>query len=297
MTDLDSNNGFKTLVSQNDDDVEPARKKASSLLLYKAAIASLAILAAVLLIVDILLVIHYIKGGNTHRSIDDTESIKKELIKLEQSYKFAVRNLSDAEKKLESEMRRQTQSNWELDHHKRRTKDYEVQLDTILKNVSSLKLHLAHTENGCRHCPVGWILLNSMCYYFALSPLDGKKSWRHARHFCQIHGGDLITIDSIEEEIATMNYLRNRTGPSMNFYNFWIGLYFSKEGLWRWGDGRDLIEGYWADGESSDEVQEDCAALYSTENFFRAWISIHCTNVAKWICEQDPSPNHLRQYS
>ncbi|XP_019712973.1 CD209 antigen-like protein C [Hippocampus comes] len=291
MTDLDSNRGFDTLLSQNEDDVEPARKKrqqASRVILYKAAIANLAILAAILLIVDILLLNQNIMRHDTHRYVDDAELIEIELIKLQESYKSAVRNMSEANKRLDGETRRQTESNWEFEHHKRRTKDYEVQLDKIMKDVTYLKSYLPVIANGCSYCPIGWILMNSACYYFALSRTDRQKSWQNARDFCQMYGGDLIAIDSIEEEIATINYLRGHADLSVNSYNFWIGLYFHNEELWRWTDGRDLVEGYWADGESSDDVHQDCAALYSTENVFSAWISIGCINSGKWICEKSP---------
>ncbi|XP_077394022.1 C-type lectin domain family 10 member A-like isoform X2 [Festucalex cinctus] len=292
MSGMDSNNGFNTLISQNEDDVEPASKKgrqASSVILYKAAIASLAILGAVLLIVDIFLVSHYTTRRNTNRPLDDAELIEGELIKLQESYKLAVRNMSDAKKELAREMSRQTHSNWEFEHHKRRTKDYEVQLDEITKDVTYLKSYIPFIEDGCSRCPLGWILMNSACYYFALSQFDARKSWQNARDFCQMYGGDLIDIDSLDEEIATMNHLISNADVTMSSSNFWIGLYFHKEGLWRWADGSDLIEGYWADGESSDDVHQNCAALYGTKNVFTAWISIECTSRSRWICEKAPS--------
>ena len=56
------------------------------------------------------------------------------------------------------------------------------------------------TDDGCKHCPAGWILRNSICYYFAF-PEDGLKSWQNARDYCKVYGGDLAIIDSIDKEV------------------------------------------------------------------------------------------------
>ena len=58
------------------------------------------------------------------------------------------------------------------------------------------------TADGCKHCPPGWLLMNSVCYYFSFSNKAGLKSWQKAREFCQMHGGDLLVIDSKDKEVS-----------------------------------------------------------------------------------------------
>nr|XP_057946098.1 C-type lectin domain family 12 member B-like [Doryrhamphus excisus] len=292
MSELDLKVGFGTPNSENNADMETSghnSKPASYVILCRAATASLVILAVVLLIVDIHLAIKYVMLHDTNQLPND-EAIEKDLMKLEESYQHAVGNITNAKRQLYYVMERQIQTNWEFEHQNRRTRDYEVQIDEITKDVVHLKSYLPMIEGGCRHCPLGWSLINSVCYYFALSQSVGLKSWQEAREFCQLYGGDLIIIDSKDKQNATMNYLRSHAGTSSD--NFWIGLtWFQQERLWRWADGRDLVEGFWQVRASNNYGHQQCVALYNRENFFTAWISIECDFQSKWICEKAPSNN------
>ena len=58
---------------------------------------------------------------------------------------------------------------------------------------------------------MGWVFVNSACYYFSYSQRDGARSWEKARQFCQDDGGDLVIIDSQDKEVsyyfsANINY-------------------------------------------------------------------------------------------
>ncbi|XP_044023305.1 perlucin-like protein isoform X2 [Siniperca chuatsi] len=144
--------------------------------------------------------------------------------------------------------------------------------------------------DGCRHCPPGWILMNSLCYYFSFSDNAGIKSWQKARNFCQMYGGDLAVIDTKDKENSTVNLLIHKKDPSKSLAGFWIGLRdVHEEGTWKWLDGTTLVEGYWNDGEPNDVNNEDCAAVYPRENFFKAWNDVGCANAMKWICEKAPT--------
>lgn len=57
------------------------------------------------------------------------------------------------------------------------------------------------TEEGCRQCLPGWTVINSMCYFFALSEELSRRSWMDARHFCKRQGSDLLVINSREEHV------------------------------------------------------------------------------------------------
>lgn len=288
--------GFKTLICEEDlhNEEHPLHHQSNwhdaSMFTgrwYRLAAVSLALLAAVLLILDIGLGVHYNKLTDTHLTLDDTERISKELGDLQDTYKAAVETMKDARKQLDSEMSRQTQTNWEFEHQTKRSSDYKSQIETITKEIETMRSHLPMISNGCKHCPAGWILMNSVCYYFPLKS-DQVKNWKESRDFCQLHGGDLIIINSQDKENFTVNFLINhKSTPPMGF---WIGLRdLHEEGTWKWWDGTFLYEGYWHDGEPNNLHEEDCAAVYPIENFFKAWNDAGCGSRMKWICEKAPT--------
>ncbi|XP_045919476.1 CD209 antigen-like protein E [Micropterus dolomieu] len=294
--------GFNTLICQEDmtteehpytnfnqDRQQVSTPSMTSWRPTRLAAVSLALLAAVLLIVDISLGVHYNNLKDTHLKLDDTERISNEMIKLQDNYKAAIKNMTGYKKQLDSEMSRQKPTNWELEHQTKRSQDYQVQIVKMTEDIASLRSHIPMINDGCRHCPPGWILMNSLCYYFSFSDYTGLKTWQKARDFCQMHGGDLAVIDTKDKENSTVNHLRHNEDPSKHM-GFWIGLRdVHEEGTWRWLDGTRLVEGYWKDGEPNDVNSEDCATVYPKENFFKAWNDNSCEVKHKWICEKAPT--------
>lgn len=86
---------------------------------------------------------------DTHLTIDDTEHIENELNKLQETYKTAIKTMKDAKKQVDSEMSRQTQTNWELEHQTKRTSDYEAQIKKITGDIASLRSHLPMIRETC----------------------------------------------------------------------------------------------------------------------------------------------------
>lgn len=74
-----------------------------------------------------------------HRTITD---IGSEVAKLQASYNIAIQSRDEAKKQLAREMSEQQLTKWELEHQKRRTKDYEKQNDKIKMEIASLKSHM-----------------------------------------------------------------------------------------------------------------------------------------------------------
>ncbi|XP_005916858.1 C-type lectin domain family 4 member M [Haplochromis burtoni] len=216
----ETNGGFQTLVYEDDlhEEEYPPYHQSNRIQVsmftmspgrrHRLAAACLALLAAVLLILNVGLGIHYNKLTDSHLTLDDTERISKELINLQDTYKTAVETMKDARKQLDSEMSRQTQTNWELEHQTKRSNDYKSQMEKITKEIEAMRTRLSMLSDGCKHCPAGWILMNSVCYYFPLKSNE-FKTWKESRDFCQLQGGDLIIIDSQDEENLTVNYLMN----------------------------------------------------------------------------------------
>ncbi|XP_019204169.1 CD209 antigen-like protein 2 [Oreochromis niloticus] len=294
----ETNGGFQTLVYEDDLHKEeyppyhqPNRIQVSMFTMspgrrHRLAAVCLALLAAVLLILNIGLGIHYNKLTDSHLTLDDTERISKELVDLQDTYKTAVETMKDASKQVDSEMSRQMQTNWELEHQTKRSNDYKSQMEKVTKEIETMRSYLSMLSDGCKHCPAGWILMNSVCYYFPLKSNE-VKTWKESRDFCQLQGGDLIIIDSRDEENTTVNYLKNYEAHTV--MRFWIGLTdVHEEGTWKWWDGTLLAEGYWNDGEPNDHNNEDCAALYPKANFYKSWNDVKCDAQMKWICEKAP---------
>ncbi|XP_017268540.1 CD209 antigen-like protein E [Kryptolebias marmoratus] len=302
---VDPDGGFNTLICQEDleDDELKTYSQSNQQKLQaslfrtspgtgsRLAAVILMLLAAVLLIVNISLGVHYSNLTDTHLTLKDTERIGKELGELQESYKTAIGAMKGAHMQLDSELNRQQQTNWELEHQTKRRKDFEMQADTVTKDLAKLRTRLPEITVSCKHCPPGWILMNSVCYYFSFADNGGLKSWLKARDFCRIHGGDLIIINSKDKENATVNYLLSHQDPSKTQKSFWMGLRDSQEeGTWKWLDGTVLDEGYWQDGEPNDyDKNEDCAEIFPSINFFKAWNDLKCSDLQNWICEKAPT--------
>ncbi|KAM7402959.1 hypothetical protein PAMA_003742 [Pampus argenteus] len=241
VSDCDPNVGFNSLICE-DEDQQVSNMMPSKHLRLVAV--SFMLLAAALLLVDISLGVHYNKLTDTHLTLDDTQLISSELIKLQDSYKNATENMKVAGKQLDRETSQQTPTNWEFEHETKRSSDYKVRIDQMKKDIATMTSHLAMIDDGCKHCPVGWILMDSACYYFPFSNIDGFKSWDAAREYCQIHGGDLAVIDSKDKENSTVNHLMNNKETVQSMMGFWIGLRdHHEEGTWTWMDGTILVQG------------------------------------------------------
>ncbi|XP_054894795.1 CD209 antigen-like protein E [Poeciliopsis prolifica] len=252
----------------------------------RLAAVILVLLASLLLILDIALGVHYSRLQETHLTLKDTETLEKDLVELHKQYKTAVENIYATQKQLHGEMESQKETMWELEHQTKRTEDYKVLIEKVTQDLGKLRSQIPKISNGCTHCPPGWLFVNLVCYYFS-SNNAGLKSWQKAREFCQIYGGDLPVIDTKDKEKTIVSYLLNHDPES----GFWFGLRDSKEeGTWHWLDGTSLVEGYWKVGQPDDyHSNEDCAAVYPNENFFKAWNDLECGSRQNWICEKAPT--------
>uniref|UniRef100_A0A3P9DKY2 C-type lectin domain-containing protein n=1 Tax=Maylandia zebra TaxID=106582 RepID=A0A3P9DKY2_9CICH len=115
----------------------------------------------------------------------------------------------------------------------------------------------------------------SFCYYFSIS----QSSWKQSRDECRAKGGDLVKIDSREEQDK-----------------FWIGLTDSAvEGRWLWVDGSLLDESlkFWAGKEPNNVTEgdpdgEDCVRM--GEEFenkdLKCWFDQSCSKPQRSICEK-----------
>nr|XP_015825661.2 CD209 antigen-like protein E [Nothobranchius furzeri] len=254
---------------------------------YKMFTVSLAVLALILLVVDIGLGVYYYKLTDG----DVVKDISSEIAKLQISYNAAVQGRDDALKLLATERSQQQVTRWEHEHLTARIKDYGNQVERIQMDIATLKSQLPMIREGCRHCAPGWTFLSSTCFYFPFASTYSRTVWQEARQSCQRLGGDLVVLDSRDKQVALFNFIntfRNPTGI-LHLSGFWIGLTDAEdEGVWKWLDGTKLKEGFWSIGEPNNVNNEDCAAIYPTDNPFMAWNDAPCEFRLKWICESAP---------
>uniref|UniRef100_A0A3Q2VJS6 C-type lectin domain-containing protein n=1 Tax=Haplochromis burtoni TaxID=8153 RepID=A0A3Q2VJS6_HAPBU len=133
-------------------------------------------------------------------------------------------------------------------------------------------------DQACYKCEEGWEQHGGKCYYFSIS----KSSWNKSRDECRAKRGDLVKIDSREEQDK-----------------FWIGLTDSAvEGRWLWVDGSQLNQSltFWrmkepdnwngTHGEHPDG--EDCVRMgeKSEADSLEWWFDAFCSKPHRSICKK-----------
>lgn len=166
--------------------------------------------------------------------------------------------MKGAQKQLNIERDSQTETIFELDHQKKRSKDYQVQIGQLQWEVSTMRSHLPIISkknailfkmnglfslilkiltvllffaigDGCKYCPEGWLFLNSYCYFYPFSARFGLKTWQQAREFCQMYGGDLLVIDSKDKEVGKYHFSCRMKNV---FQNYLVYIPFHRTQLW-----------------------------------------------------------------
>uniref|UniRef100_A0A3Q1HCV8 C-type lectin domain-containing protein n=1 Tax=Anabas testudineus TaxID=64144 RepID=A0A3Q1HCV8_ANATE len=149
-------------------------------------------------------------------------------------------------------------------------------------------------DDTCPKCEEGWELHGGKCYYFSTS----KSTWYQSRDYCRCKGGDLVKIDSREEQVE--KHLRQKMNNDHDV--FWIGLTDSKEeGKWLWVDDSPLNTSlaFWGDtpkqpdnwtGNNGENLPEgeDCVVMgkKSGADDLKCWVDVFCKRNYKSICEK-----------
>ncbi|XP_067338334.1 CD209 antigen-like [Channa argus] len=169
--------------------------------------------------------------------------------------------------------------------------------ETMMKTLQTLKteneaMKKNLTDEPCQKCEEGWELHGGKCYYFSNKP----SSWNQSREECVRRGGDLVKIDSREEQSFLEERLRNKMNEAED--KFWIGLTDSREeGRWLWVDGSELDTSltFWSRNEpdnwkrnNGDPDGEDCVRMGEKggADDLKCWFDQSCNNPHKSICEK-----------
>ncbi|KAL3984236.1 C-type lectin domain family 4 member E [Sarotherodon galilaeus] len=148
-------------------------------------------------------------------------------------------------------------------------------------------------DDPCYKCEEGWELHGEKCYYFSVN----KSSWNESRDECRAKEGDLVKIDSREEQTFLERRLRAVMTEAED--KFWIGLTDSAvEGRWVWVDGSPLNESlkFWTgnepdnwNGHNGEHPEgEDCARMGKKGGAvdLKCWFDAFCSDPYKSICEK-----------
>ncbi|XP_078385089.1 perlucin-like protein isoform X2 [Oculina patagonica] len=123
------------------------------------------------------------------------------------------------------------------------------------QNGDILKVLQIIAETLGHPCPSGWTRFNNYCYLVSRS----SKSWSDAQTYCRSLGGDLVKINSAEENEFVLQLVRQKA-PSVN--HVWIGLKWYPNAFY-WNDFS--VPGYknWAPGEpNGKDIKLKCGRMW-----------------------------------
>lgn len=106
-------------------------------------------------------------------------------------------------------------------------------------------------------CPTGWILFNNNCYLINDSD---SKTWLQAQTFCRSLKGELVKINSAEENDFVWDLVK-RQATSVRYV--WIGLKWnSTANGFYWYDHSVPVYNNWNTGEPNGRASEPCGLMY-----------------------------------
>ncbi|XP_007257419.2 hepatic lectin [Astyanax mexicanus] len=259
---------------------------------YRLASISLGILSAVFLIIIIGLGVQVNKVNDSHSTLSlNSSKISSQLAQLKSEHKSLTESKKVLENQHQEDAKRIKSFQSDLNTQTRLKNDLQTQNRALQEEKRKLKSQLTNMEDNCGQCLPNWVLMNSTCYFFAVSDTLPRKSWSAGRLECTKKEADLLVINSKEEqEFITDTLKALRYNLPFSYRNgFWMGLKDEHtEGVWKWLNGTIMTEGYWMDGEPNDDMGiEDCAAVYPTINPMQSWNDVPCSHPLKWICEKE----------
>jgi len=104
-------------------------------------------------------------------------------------------------------------------------------------------------------CPSGWEDFDDYCYLVSSS----FKSWSQALAYCNSLGGELVKINSQEENEFVLNVVRDKAS---SVEQVWIGMSWNSNAQdFFWSDGWIPVYENWANGEPNGFSLEPCTQM------------------------------------
>ncbi|XP_030827447.1 LOW QUALITY PROTEIN: macrophage mannose receptor 1-like [Camarhynchus parvulus] len=133
-------------------------------------------------------------------------------------------------------------------------------------------------------CAEGWDRASraDSCLKFFVREGNQKKSWFEAEEFCREIGGNLVTINTREDQILLWQLASDK---GLNTQAFWIGLFLLNpdEGF-SWIDGSPVIYENWEEDEPNNYKELEHCVMFNRSPQMR-WNDLHCEHLLNWICE------------
>ncbi|KAM6134402.1 LOW QUALITY PROTEIN: macrophage mannose receptor 1-like [Pterocles gutturalis] len=133
-------------------------------------------------------------------------------------------------------------------------------------------------------CAEGWDGASwaDSCFGFFVREGNLKKSWFEAEEFCREIGGNLVTINTREDQILLWQLTSDK---GLHTQGFWIGLFLlNPDERFAWIDGSPVIYENWDEHElHSHEELEHCVMFNRSPQM--CWNNLHCEHLLNWICE------------
>ncbi|KAF4084260.1 hypothetical protein AMELA_G00126510 [Ameiurus melas] len=259
---------------------------------YRLAATILGVLSVVFLFAVIGLSVHINRLSGKHGILSLNSSIiSSQLARLESDHKSLTESKNTLQNKHDEDVKLMKSLQINLSRETRLKNELNSQKQKLEEDKQKLQSQISNLEGHCGKCLPNWVLMNTTCFYFAVSSTTPRRGWNAGRDDCKKKGADLVVIDTKEKQefiVMTLKALRYNL-PFSYSNGFWIGLTDDHtEGHWKWLNETTLTEGYWMDGEPNDEMSiEDCAAVYPTNNPMMAWNDAPCSHPQKWICEKE----------
>ncbi|XP_066578177.1 C-type lectin domain family 4 member C [Amia ocellicauda] len=130
-----------------------------------------------------------------------------------------------------------------------------------------------------------WVPFQNNYYHFS----PDVMTWQESREKCMSLGGDLVIVNSKEEQDFLNRMAWSLTGSDQ----YWIGLTDAWiEGEWRWVDNTPLRTNlqFWTsypdDWKASNPLGEDCIVIYPDKRLSsNSWCDVSCLYKQRGICE------------
>ncbi|XP_051993548.1 CD209 antigen-like [Xyrauchen texanus] len=154
-------------------------------------------------------------------------------------------------------------------------KQLQNNVDSLNKKNLDLESRVVSLRNELKKNAPERVKANGWHWYFISSE---EKSWSESRQFCRDRGGDLVIINTEEEQRFITSLFKEIV---------WIGLsVIENEGKMKWVDNSPLKKGFWKRNEPNNlGGDEDCVDLNPALPFLENWNDLPCSVRRKCICE------------
>ncbi|KAK0130673.1 C-type lectin domain family 4 member M [Merluccius polli] len=229
----------------------------------------LGVLSAILLLAAVVIGVYCVKArkglSNQH---PNASAIYTELKQLQANYRVVLTDQEVDRRELNAKQSACELLKQQIQLQHTAHKGLESQIADLQTEMRRLQSNISDNYRNCGRCLPGWDLQGSSCYFYSGSL--PKLSWGDSREDCISRGGDLVVIESWEEQQLLFDFLP-RVPPTREPWwtlpaCIFIGLRDTgSEGSWVWVNNVTFNdEGYWIDGEPNDFGQnEDCAGIFN----------------------------------